>query len=369
MIFIIQQILPEYRYQVLKYLPEKSFRILYSNVSKEGTLTSVTPKENMFIDTPIVRVGEKYLQNPIGAIHSLRPKTIIFTPELRNFTFWLLLLLKPFYGYKLVSWTHGINNKDFVTGKISFTSRFRFMMMNLSDLVITYSKERAKFLREIISKKIITANNTLDTHTLDEVYNKLSEQSAELVKEELKWEKGSVNFVYIGRLIAEKEIEKNIELFKELSLKLNKPCFFHIIGDGPERKRLDTETNRKVHNILFHGKIVDPQIIGKLLYASDLHLHLGYNGLAVVHSLCFELPIITQKPNKDGPFHSPEFEYLNDKNSIVRDYDQILDCVVGILGNGKVLNELKKESRNTYLEDCRINHFLNTFIKLTGELN
>ncbi|WP_417372053.1 glycosyltransferase, partial [Gelidibacter japonicus] len=247
MIFIIQQILPEYRYQVLKYLPEKSFRILYSNVSKEGTLTSVTPSENMFIETPIIRVGEKYLQNPFGAIHSLKPKTIIFTPELRNFTFWLLLILKPFYRYKLVSWTHGINNKDFVTGKISFSSRFRFVMMNLSDLVITYSKERAKFLREFISKKIITANNTLDTYTLDEVYDKLSKQSVEFVKEELRWKKDSVNFVYIGRLIAEKEIEKNIELFKELSLRINKQCFFHIIGEGPERERLDTKTNRETY--------------------------------------------------------------------------------------------------------------------------
>jgi len=339
-------------------------------VLKEGSLSSVTPVEDKFVDVPIIRLGEKYIQNPISKIHSLRPNIIIFTPELRNFTFWLLLILKPFYRYKLVSWTHGINNKDFVTGKIGFSSKFRLLMMKLSDLVIIYSTERAKSLRKLISKKIITANNTLDTHTLDEVYTKFSKQGMKSVKEELKWAQDSVNFIYVGRLIAEKEIDKNILLFKELSKKIESPCYFHIIGEGPEREKLESQAGSESSNILFHGKIVDPNIVGKLLYASDLHLHLGYNGLAVVHSLCFETPIVTQAPNNlHGPFHSPEFEYLNKKNSIIRKHTDLADQVLFTLKNENVLNNLKKEARKTYLEDCMAEHFLNTFITLNEEFN
>ncbi|MBO6792750.1 MAG: glycosyltransferase [Balneolaceae bacterium] len=363
MVFIIQQILPHYRFSVLKHLPEDDFKILYSHVLKEQSLSSVETDKANFFPIPIIRIGEKYFQFPFLLLFRYLPKYVVVTPELRNLTFWVLLLLKFFLRFKLVCWTHGINNKDYFTGEISLSGRFRMRMMKFSDQIITYSNDRAKKLEKLIKKPISVANNTLDTLALNEVYQNLSKLGIEQVYQKLGWSYDELHFIYVGRLIEEKEIVKSIELFQEVSINSDKIINFHIVGDGPFKQQLNTYIkNNQVNNVTLYGQILDSEILGSMLLASHLHLHLGYTGLAIVHSLCFACPIVTQLPNKEkGPYHSPEFEYLDESNSIQGSFRELEIKVKQIISDPVSVQSLKEKARNTFEEECSIEIFLSAF--------
>ena len=366
MTLILQQILPHYRYEVLKYLPESDFKILYSDTIKEGSLKSVNADQENFLTVPIIKFGEKYFQFPFKYIIKLKPSNVVVTPELRNISFWILFILKFIFDYKLVSWTHGINNKDFYTGKIGFSGRLRLVMIKLSDQVITYSHERAELLSKFTNKKITVANNTLDTRSLDKVYSTLINKGKDKVSKELGWKSNELNFIYVGRLIEEKNIQQSISIFKEVSEQVNKKCNFHIIGKGPYESSLKNYIEvERISNVIFYGQIHDVEILGSMLYVSDLHLHLGYTGLAIVHSLCFECPIVTYIPDKiDGPFHSPEYEYLNNNNSIQSGKGNLTSTVIEIIRNQNMLEQLKANARLTFEKSCDLSHFLKTFSAL-----
>lgn len=366
MTLILQQILPHYRYEVLKYLPSSDFKILYSNTVKEGSLKSIEADQKNFLTVPIIKLGEKYLQFPFRYIIKFKPSNVVVTPELRNISFWILFILKFIFDYKLVSWTHGINNKDFHTGNIGFSGRIRLLMIKLSDLVITYSDKRADLLGKLTNNKITVANNTLDTRSLNSVHLQLSEKGKSQLFNDLGWSESEHHFIYVGRLLRDKNIEESILLFKEVSENVKVKCNFHIVGKGPYEIALkNLIEEQRITNISFHGQILDKVLLGSMLYASDLHLHLGYTGLAVVHSLCFGCPIVTTLPDKvNGPFHSPEFEYLDKNNSILSEDVNLSRRVEEVINSRSMLQQIKANARSTFENKCAIDHFLNTFLEL-----
>lgn len=364
MVLILQQILPKYRYEVLKYLDENHFRILYSNVLKENSISSYNTNDVKFVEIPILRIGEKYYQSVIVQLFKFKPNIIVYTPELRNFTFWLLILLKLFFKYKLIAWTHGINNVDFVEGKLATASKIRLFMMKCSDGVIAYSEDRANLLKSYLGKKILVANNTLDTKSLNVAYNEVSQKSRNEVCKFLDIPKECRHFIYVGRLIKEKQIENSLKLFNKIRKEIE--CQFHIVGEGPHREALEEYINVEcINDVTFQGKITDPLNLGYWLYVSDLHFHLGYVGLAVVHSLCFETPIVTLKPKPGiGPYHSPEYIYLNEKNSIIVDGIELKEKVLKVLLSYKRINSMRKQCRDDFLNNCALDNFIETFLNI-----
>ena len=92
-------------------------------------------------------------------------------------------------------------------------------------------------------------------------------------------------FVYLGRLIALKQVDKIIEA-------LPYGCELHVVGDGEERLKLETMANGK--SVVFHGKAFGDEKI-KLLHSFDaLVLYSFYEswGLVVNEALASGIPVI-----------------------------------------------------------------------------
>ena len=64
--------------------------------------------------------------------------------------------------------------------------------------------------------------------------------------------KGEVHFAYIGAIGTSYDLETCIRGFNKLITHNNKNIFFHIFGDGPNKKYLESISNT---NIIFHGFI------------------------------------------------------------------------------------------------------------------
>jgi len=100
-----------------------------------------------------------------------------------------------------------------------------------------------------------------------------------------------LNLLYIGRIAPQKRIERLIETMSKLSI----PAHLSIIGDGPERDKLETLVkNLSLHNISFEGKKNDLEMQKYhrendiLLISSDKE----GTSLVVLEAMAGGLPII-----------------------------------------------------------------------------
>ena len=169
------------------------------------------------------------------------PKNILdFKPELviasLEYTLLIMILKKKLPNTKFITVLHG-----FPTYRYSF--RKRYLLLNIlrrarkhSHLVVSNSKLTALMNNEIYGIKTdLIIYLGLKEKYID--YNKI--KSDEIV------------FLYVGRLVQ----EKNVDLVCQLYLILEpfyKNSRLDIVGDGPEYDKLSQKFKR--NNIIFHGK-------------------------------------------------------------------------------------------------------------------
>ncbi|GAI11692.1 unnamed protein product, partial [marine sediment metagenome] len=186
----------------------------------------------------------------------------------------------------------------------------------------------------------------------------------ETIKREINFKK-KYNLIYLGRLLKEKEPDRLLDVFKIVSRKL-KFVELHFVGDGPLYSKLLEKSVGL--NVRFWGSISDNVFLGKLLFSSDIMIIPGYMGLSVVHSFCFDCPVVTQKQGKEGPFHSPEIEYLiNGKTGFLVEYGNNgkMATVISnyLLGPKDIKNKFKDNIRKMIEDKCSIDNMIDGFKK------
>lgn len=283
------------------------------------------------------------LQDILSPLIKYRPKIIIAESALWIISNYLFLLLRPFFGYKFISWSHGFNRKKGFHPESSFADRLRVWWMNKSDAVILYSRRGRSLVSPYLKNpaKVFVANNTLDTANLVNIRNRLRKRGKENIKRDIGFA-SQHNLIYVGRLLREKEPDRLIDILKGLLTQIE-DVELHFVGAGP---MLDELRNRAGEidlksKIRFWGPVTDDEEAGKMIYASDLMIIPGYVGLSIVHSFCFDCPVMTQKQGYKGPFHAPEIEYLIDgKTGFFVDYGNNQIMVRMIF---EYLNDMKKQ--------------------------
>jgi len=140
----------------------------------------------------------------------------------------------------------------------------------------------------------------------------------------------------------------------------------HFVGDGPLYSKLLRKSSGL--DVRFWGSITDNIFLGKLLFSSDLMVIPGYIGLSVVHAFCFDCPVITQKESNNGPFHSPEIEYLIDGQTgfIVenRNNEKMINTILNyLLAPNDVKSQFKENIREILENKCSIENMITGFKK------
>jgi glycosyltransferase involved in cell wall biosynthesis len=375
-ILLFQRILPAYRIPVFRAL-HKRFGVItcYSDEKKGQSLKSV----NNGIDFPAEKLERIYfgsspttvLQRVFKSLNSRKPKVVISEGSPSYITLWLLMLLKPFYRYKLIVWTHGIKNNEIHKPFSSLASKLALRIMKKADAVILYSNERKIILEKYINHpaKLFVANNTLDTSQYELLLNKFDEQGKVSIKQDLGWN-ARFNLIFIGRLLTSKRIDLLIDAFKMLPESTD--VQLHIIGDGPAKEELEREAATDAR-IKLYGALYDDEITGKYLYASDMMVMPGYVGLSVIHAFAFGCPVITCKTNEvTGPFHSPEIEYLrNDHNGYLLDMNAatIANEIRFLLEHPAKLEEMSSKALKTAYKEASLDKMIQGFEQAINYVN
>lgn len=308
-----------------------------------------------------------YFLHVIPALFKLNPRLVI-----HEFSIGIASLIPTYFvarliGAKFILWGHGYDRKTGFYPARSIKDRLRLLLMRRADALILYSQEGKRNLsRYTAEHKMFVAPNSLNTIYLSEIRQQLEQEDLAQMKHRIGFT-AKYNLIFIGRLIKEKNPALLIESLSILQDQFKSSVALHFVGGGPELINLrklasNLELN---HLVFFHGAIHDDWHTGEMLFCSDLMIMPGYVGLSVNHALNFDCPVITFKQLDNGPFHSPEIEYVIDQKTgfILQEHTAraIARSVKNYLGNEAQRKSMHAEIRKMVSETCSAEKFVDGF--------
>jgi glycosyltransferase involved in cell wall biosynthesis len=119
--------------------------------------------------------------------------------------------------------------------------------------------------------------------------------------------------LYVGRLLRLKRIDFLLKCFEALQAQDPRYVLW-IAGKGEEEQLVrDTATRLGERAMRYLGTLPDPDDVARVHVASDVYFLPGYVGLAPLQAFCYNLPVVWLQAQS----HSPEVEYLNDRNGFM----------------------------------------------------
>ncbi|MCH7887188.1 MAG: glycosyltransferase family 4 protein [Candidatus Marinimicrobia bacterium] len=241
---------------------------------------------------------------------------IIIGNTINNISY-LIGFLYAIFGKSVAVWWHRHNfSKGNLHGMRNLRENFLLWASKRSKGVFTYTAGVKEYLHEqgLDNEKLFVLSNTIDINEKRRSFNNLQSRRDELRESFNLSDKKSLLFV--GRLNTAKRLDFLAESFNRLK---KKDASYHlsIIGGGDDsivRHLIDTFGSESV---AYHGVLTETDHLSQHYIASDLFVYPGDVGLGPLHSLCFNLPALVI----DSDSHGPEFEYLNEHNSVIMPRD------------------------------------------------
>jgi len=337
MVFLFQRIHTHYRVPVFKKLNSKlggKLVFAYGQLPKKSYFSEGFDEEFPFKTVQLKNIwfgGEKAVWQNFTEVFRRygTPQAVISEHSPRILSSYPLFAYCKIKKIPLILWGHGGSRERSVSKSKRLKDKIHRCLIKKCDAYICYTDTIKSELSTFTNpKKLFVARNTLDTKKLFAIRNELEKNGKLAIKEKLNLTK-SKYICFIGRLFKEKEVDRLIDVF-ELINKQKPDVGLVIIGDGPEMSHLKIKVKQKglEDSTLFTGEIYDWQKSGEYLYISDLMINPGFVGLSVNHAFCFGIPVVTQESAANGPFHSPEIEYIKDgETGYVCKYDDINDMI------------------------------------------
>lgn len=368
-VLVLQRIIPHYRVPIFEELSKEfSICVIHSAEHKSSSLKD----EDSCSGFRNLKVWRWYptskdsiiFQNIYIPIFKFRPKIVISEFGIGNIGCWALPLLKRFFGFKLIYWTFGYHPfKEFNPEK-SINDKMRTFLYNQSDAIIFYWQRGLEIVRPYVkdSKRLFVAPNTLVTNKLIKIRNRFENEGRLKIKSRLKINQSKV-IIFVGRLIWDKQVDMLVKSFVDVKNKIT-DCALFIVGDGPLRKNLEVLCEQlSLKDVFFTGSILDDEAIGELLYISDVMVMPGRLGLSVIHSYCFDTPVISQ--NKDHAFHGEGVFYLKNGQTgfLVEDGNQneLTSRIMIVLEDDRLKVFFRKNIRTVLEKECGIEKFIEGF--------
>lgn len=355
-ILLFQRIVPSYRVPVFRRLYEALGVVVCHSPELEDR---VKLSGDELMDFPSERISGRYQfgrkslinQRVLLVLRKHRPKVVIAQFSLGVVTFWKLMLLRPFFGYKLIPWSHGIRNRDMVLDTTSGHFSIAPFVYRLADAALFYSHSRRdRIVRNTpaLADKCFVAANTLDTKALQQARSAVSPEHVR-----------PFTMLYLGRLLASKRLDLILAVYD--ILRSRHPVRLVFIGDGPEREIIE---ERGDPDIILTGALHDIRQSAPWLTNADVMIMPGYVGLGIVHGFAFGLPMITCRSTEQGPFHSPEIEYLKDgENGFFcgSDPEDLASKVERLILDPALLANMRENALRTVEDEANIDRMVGGF--------
>jgi glycosyltransferase involved in cell wall biosynthesis len=363
-VIYIQRGFPIYRKPIFDILSKSvSLKLLFSSLFLG--IRNTSSHYSSIIPSLKYNTGEtSLLMFPFYQILKIRPKAVVHEFAIGILTLPITILLCRFLSIRILLHGHAYDRKLGFNPKENWKDRYRLLLIKLSNGVILYHEnDISKFALYVNQHKIFFANNTLDTNHLGQIREEILRNSNFSINPNI------LKLTFLGRLLFEKQPEKIISIANVLEKVYNFNVEVCYLGGGEAKLKIESEIEK--HNfkgvVKFYDEMFDDHIIGKELLSSDFMICLGYLGLSINHSFCFDCPVIgIESEDGRGPFHSPEINYLkHGKNGFLFNDlipEKIAEKIYVYKSDNISRNIFKKNIRQTVLNEMPIESMINSIL-------
>jgi len=343
-VYVVQEYIPEYRVSFFRLLLERALeagidiKIIAGKPhgAQASRSDSAELEGSLFAANREFRLG-KFRINLRTTRHLTKDADlIIFEQARRNLDLYHNILLGR---KKFALWGHGV---DFVQRSRNLQSRLLSYITRRSSWFFAYSSIGSEHLVDSGYKKskITVVRNATDIRVIQMYGQDVSPKDLNRFRQ--SFENGEFVGLFVGALDHSKRIEFLLEAIREI--KLRNPKFLMIfVGNGP-LKHLVADFAQKNPWVTIFDRMVG-QELATALKASDLLLMPGRVGLVAVDALALGLPIATT----DWEFHAPEFEYLNETNSVISEntVSHFVEAVSSYISDPEASIALRENARSS----------------------
>ena len=300
----LQRFVPHYRLAFCRALYESFGCVTVCSEAGGSSQGLEVADAAPFIHTVRMKLSRdgKRVYVPLGSVfEALQPELVI--AEFSSHISWVyeaairrrLGRMHPAWAY----YTHGLSGAEQQDRSARGRLRrgLKLALLKAADSRICYTPGRADGLRQLLpGSEIRSVKNTIDVETIRR--SRLPYRRSD-----------SLELIVANRLIPNKRVDVAIDVATTLASAFEN-VRLTIVGDGPDRGRLQALARGAKADVSFVGAITDVEALAPLFARSDYALIPGSAGLFVNQSLAFGVPVVMFDVLTGLSEHHPEEEYV-----------------------------------------------------------
>jgi len=281
--------------------------------------------------------------NIIAWLEEWDPKALIVEanpryPSTRAAVGWMHARGRPVIGW-------GLGAPPLKSPLSDFRSAKRLKFLRSLDAVVAYSARGAGEYRALglPNERVYIAPNATASRPVDAPPERTPEFGEQ------------ATLLFVGRLQHRKRVDNLLRACAALPVEL-KPRLL-IVGDGPERARLEALAKQIFLEVEFLGAVHGSDLV-EYYAEADLFVLPGTGGLAIQEAMSYGLPVVVAEG--DGT----QNDLVSDKNGWLvpsNNLTELTDAILAALSNPVQLRQMGKESFRITLEEVNIESMVSVF--------
>lgn len=217
-----------------------------------------------------------------------------------SLTTWLMLLLGPLVGTRVLLWTHGLLGPE--TGPKWW---LRSLLYRASAGLLLYGENARRLLvaQGLSRLDMFVVRNSLDPDEQTRAAAALQSGPTQELRDRLGLRSQDRVLVFIGRLQPVKRLDWIVRAVAALGAR-GRTVHALFVGDGDERQTLGRLASDEgvLHLVHFEGACYKESAIARYFAVSDLCVIPSGAGLTVVHAMGYGTPVVTHdRPDRQFP--------------------------------------------------------------------
>ena len=230
-------------------------------------------------------------------------KAIIYLGDPHYATTWVSAVLARLSGKRVLFWTIGWHRDEH--GMKDFLRRAFLRCANDLLLYGHYAKMQG-LKRGFAPERMHVVYNSLDVDQQRRAAVAVPAGRAASVRQELFSDPGLPMLICVSRLVPKRRLDLLLDALVLLRRE-GFPANLLLVGEGPERVRLERMAQENDLSVKFFGECYDETVLAELLLAADATVAPGMVGLAAMQSLAYGTPVVT---HDDPDRQAPEWEAI-----------------------------------------------------------
>jgi len=228
---------------------------------------------------------------------------VIFLGNPYWLTTWLAAALARIAGKRVLFWTHGWTTRE--SGMKAWARRTFYRIAHGLLLYGHFGKDRA-IECGFAPDRLYVIYNSLDVDEQRAARSRVDRDQLRALRAKLFTRPEIPVAVCTGRLHAFRRVDLLLRATARLK-QAGHPVNVLLVGDGPDRPRLESLARELDLDVCFYGACYDESVLCALLMASNVLVSPGMIGLAAMHAMGYGTPAISH----DDPYgQTPEFEAI-----------------------------------------------------------